>query len=99
MATTAPLRDAVLGRLGACPSRLVLDLSGLTFIDCSGLRALLELQHACGAAQSVLVLGSESEPVRTILRICDLTEQFPRTVPTDSTLIATLDATGQPERT
>ena len=87
VSTTTLLREAVLARLAPPPSRVVLDLSGLTFIDASGIGALLELQRACGSAATVLVLGSMSERVRNLLRICDLTDQFPVLPPTDSTLV------------
>jgi anti-sigma B factor antagonist len=95
VATTTALREAVVARLAPPPSRVVLDLSGLTFIDASGVGALLELQRACGAAATVLVLGSVSEPVGNLLRICDLTDQFPVLIPTDPTLVAPARETGK----
>ena len=86
--TTSPLREAVLATLAPPPARVVLDLSGLTFIDASGIGVLLELQRACGTAATVLVLGSMSERVRNLLRICDLTAQFPVLLPTDQPTVA-----------
>ena len=88
VATTTLLREAVLARLAPPPSRVVLDLSGLTFIDASGIGALLELQRVCGTAATVLVLGSVSERVRSLLVICDLTAQFPLLLPRDPTPVA-----------
>ena len=88
VATTPLLQEAVLARLAPPPARVVLDLSGLTFIDASGIGTLLELQRACGIAATVLVLGSVSERVRNLLRICDLTAQFPLLLPKESTLVA-----------
>jgi anti-anti-sigma factor len=77
LATTAVLHDAVLATLVAHPPRVVLDLSRVTFIDCSGLTELLALQRSCGTTGSALVLGTVSPTVRDLLVLCELAEQFP----------------------
>ena len=43
---TAPELEAVLSRLDS-PHALTLDLSGVTFMDCCGLRSVLSLGKAC----------------------------------------------------
>jgi anti-sigma B factor antagonist len=43
---TAPELEAVLNRLDS-PNAITLDLSGLTFMDCCGLRSILSLGKTC----------------------------------------------------
>lgn len=58
----AVLPDAVRG------AHLVLDLSRLEFIDCSGVRALIEILHAIGPDGS-LTIRRPSPPVRRVLAL------------------------------
>ena len=46
-----------------------MDCSGLTFIDCAGLRVLEETQQACAAAGARLCLVA---PSRCVTRLLDL---------------------------
>ena len=55
-------------RLAAPPSVRVIDLSGVTFIDASGLRALVEATSDAGANRRRL--RSPSPPV---VRLCEIT--------------------------
>ena len=54
---------------------MVLDLSGLTFIDSSGVRALVDLAGAPGCIH--LVLAHPDPPVEKVLRLIGL-EAHPR---------------------
>lgn len=54
------------------PARLLLDLSGVTFLDHAGLDALLHLQDRWGAAAGTLELLAPSSSVVRLLHEADL---------------------------
>jgi anti-sigma B factor antagonist len=58
--------------LGAEPPIEVVDVSGVTFIDSSGLRVLVEAHQARAAAGSRLLLRSPSAAVQRLLEISGL---------------------------
>jgi anti-anti-sigma factor len=66
---TAP---ALSEHLGAEPPVEVVDVAGITFIDSSGLRVLVEAHHARTAAGSRLVLRAPSAAVQRLLEISGL---------------------------
>lgn len=54
---SGPLLEQHLRRPGSpSPERLVIDLSGLEFLDCSGLHALLRVRERCQASGEMLSL-------------------------------------------
>lgn len=59
-------------RLAADPPVEVVDVAGVTFIDSSGLRAIVEAHQARHAAGSQLVLRSPSAAVQRLLEISGL---------------------------
>lgn len=59
-------------RLAADPPVEVLDVAGVTFIDSSGLRVLVEVHQARAARGSRLVLRAPSAPVQRLLEISGL---------------------------
>ena len=67
--------SAVATRTGV--ERLVLDLAELTFIDSSGLRALLEAGAAMSEQGRSMALRRPSEAAQRLLRITDLHDVFP----------------------
>ena len=66
---TAP---ALAQRLSAEPKILVLDLAGVSFIDSSGLRILIEAHQSRIDAASSLTLRSPSAAVQRLLEISGL---------------------------
>ena len=69
-----PLVEAAAGVLRAAPGcTLLVDLSGLTFIDSSGIRALMRMHQAHGAR---VRLGDVSEPVMRLLDITGLGDRL-----------------------
>jgi anti-sigma B factor antagonist len=64
------LRAALMGSLASGPNRVVADLSDVTFMDSSGLAALIEVNRAFAAASAHLRLVL-SEP--RVLRVFELT--------------------------
>jgi anti-sigma B factor antagonist len=63
------LREQLLGVLGTQGSRLVADLSGVTFCDASGLSALAAAGRRARLLGGVLCVAAPSVPVTTVLRL------------------------------
>jgi anti-sigma B factor antagonist len=57
-------------------TELVLDLSGLTFIDAGGLRALTELRSRVEQRNAVLVLDHVPPQMRRLMRIIGPSRRF-----------------------
>jgi anti-anti-sigma factor len=68
-----PLLDA----LGIDPCLVVLDLHGVTFMDCSGVRALLEARRRAVAAGGSLHLAAPSRHVLSLLTLTHLGRALP----------------------
>jgi anti-sigma B factor antagonist len=75
---TAPeLSDAALNALNeAGCHRLALDLSGLRFIDSSGINALIEIRDATRNAHAVLQITGVSPRVAEVLRLTAVDHLF-----------------------
>lgn len=58
---------------------LIVDLAAVTFMDSSGLSALVRLRRAAEASRTPLLLREVPERVGVLLRLSGLTEQFPTT--------------------
>lgn len=56
---------------------IVLDLSGLTFVDSTGLRFLLGASDGCGGEGGRLRILEGSEPLERLLDIVGLRERLP----------------------
>lgn len=63
------LREQLLGVLGTHDSRLVADLSEVTYCDASGLSALAAADRRAGLLGGVLCLAAPSVPVTTVLQL------------------------------
>lgn len=65
---------------GALPADLdrpvVIDLSGVTFMDSSGLRALLDLRNTCRTHDQQLTLARPSDAVLRVIELVDLAGDF-----------------------
>jgi anti-anti-sigma factor len=72
MATVPELRAAV--EDAAAAPRVVVDLSGLTFCDSTGLALLLETRKAAAAAGREVVVRNPSEPFRRVAELVRLDE-------------------------
>jgi anti-sigma B factor antagonist len=71
---TAPQLDELQGVHGP----LLLDLHGVTFLDSSGIRALLQLRQRCPDQDCTFLICACSFPVERVLRIAGLYEIFTR---------------------
>jgi anti-anti-sigma factor len=73
-ASTSPmLHDACLD-LASISDRLVLDLSGVTFIDSAALHVLIQLHEREGT--NTVVVRNPSSQVRRLLQITELASRF-----------------------
>ncbi len=77
LATASRLRQALLGAAGDGPADLVVDLSGVTFVDATGLGALLRAAEAVRVAGGELRLASPSRMLRVMLRLLELEAVLP----------------------
>lgn len=75
---TSPQLDEAFGEIAAHGGvrRVVLDVSGVQFIDSSGLRVLLAADDSLANAGIRLAIRAPSESVRRLLEITDLLEHF-----------------------
>jgi len=70
------LADALATRPDTNDAAVELDLAGVTFIDSSGLRALLQLADSVEAEGGCTVIRNPSEPVLKLLTITQLESRF-----------------------
>lgn len=72
--TIEVFRQAVTEALAARPAGLVIDLARITFIDSSGLSALVGARHACDRVGCSVSLSGISPALRRTLHTTGLTE-------------------------
>jgi anti-anti-sigma factor len=70
------LRDQLLGVLGPHASRMITDLSGVTFCDASGLAVLVSVDRRARLLDGVLRLAAPAPSVATVLRLTGLDLHF-----------------------
>ena len=56
------------------PEAVVVDMTGVGFMDSSGLRALLDCERSCREAGRAFALARPTEAVRRVLELVDLLE-------------------------
>jgi anti-anti-sigma factor len=76
IASAPLLREQLLGLLRPGASRLVVDLSGVTFCDASGLAVLVGASRRAGLLGGVLRLAAPAPLMSTILRLAGLDSRF-----------------------
>ena len=81
IATVELLERALLEVERADGAIIVLDLSGLSFIDSTGLRLLLDVNERCGGAADRLRVIAGSPAVERLLDIVGLRERLPLIAP------------------
>jgi anti-anti-sigma factor len=60
----------------SAPKELVLDLEGVSFIDSSGVRVLIEAQRSQRDRDASLILENVPESARLVLEVSGLTQEF-----------------------
>ena len=68
---TAPQLAAALGRLATVTDQAILDFSGVSFMDSSGLKVLMAATHHPDSPMDVRIRNASPDIVRS-LRICGL---------------------------
>lgn len=71
IAAVTQLRAAVHESLGRGADRVVLDVSGVTFLDSAGLWELIFCRHLVDGARRTLTVTGRSAAVERLLRILD----------------------------
>lgn len=69
LSTVASLVEALDLAIADHPELLLIDLLNLSFLDTTGLRALIDAQEACCAVDCRLVLMGGSSPVERLMQI------------------------------
>ncbi len=93
--TSAQLKERIRSVITEERKRLVVDLGNVTFIDSSGLGALISALKVLRANGGDLKLANVSEPVRSILEITRLLRVF-ETYPTAESALESWRETGAP---
>jgi anti-anti-sigma factor len=76
MDTGPRLQEEIERAYAAAPARLVLDLSGVTFFDSTGLQIVLDTEVRCrDAGRELLVLPGRGE-ARRVLELADVTDRL-----------------------
>lgn len=81
IATVDQLQQALVAVEGTDAELIVLDLSGLSFIDSTGLRLVLDLNERCGGEADRLRVVAGSPAVERLLDIVGLRDQLPLITP------------------
>jgi anti-anti-sigma factor len=90
----AELRLALSERLPSASSALVLDLSGVSYLDSSGIHLLFDLGRRLAARrQSLRLVVPDGAPMRRVLELCAIDT----VAPMDRELQASLDALAEDE--
>jgi anti-anti-sigma factor len=79
LAAQEAARRAVRHALSRQPARVVLDLSGLTFIDSSGIHVVIELVKRSARLKIELAIIPGPAAVQRIFDVCALTARLPFT--------------------
>ena len=77
IATTSGLRDRIAAVLDDKAMPLIIDLSGVSFCDASGLRVLVALRRRADACGHAVALAGPRPNVRRLLRITGFDQAFP----------------------
>lgn len=76
IACVPALREQLLGLLGPHANRIIVELSGVTFCDASGLAVLIGARRRAWLLGGVLRLAAPAPPVAAVLRLTGLDAHF-----------------------
>ena len=75
--TASQLNDHALDAVREVSPHVVLDLSGVTFMDSTGLKVMLSIQRRATLAGGSFAVACPGRPVRKILALTGLDQTFP----------------------
>jgi anti-anti-sigma factor len=75
--TASPLEDVLLRTMHERGPRLLLDLSGVSFMDCAGLRAIMTTRRRAELRGGSVRLIAVSAAVRRIVDLAGARDSFP----------------------
>ena len=81
-ASTADALGVAMRRALATTTELRIDLSGVSFMDSSGLNTLVTARHDCEARQARLVVIDDNPNIRHLFELAGLNGLFEREPPT-----------------
>ena len=74
--TSPKMREALFAGLAEPPARVVVDLSGVSYMDSSGIATLVEALRAARKISGRLVLAGLTDRVREVLELARLETEF-----------------------
>lgn len=77
VSVAGPLQDLLLGVMRTHSPSLLLDLSGVSFMDCAGIRALVQTRRRAESRNGSMRLVAASAAVRRIIDLVGLRDTFP----------------------
>ena len=96
LATADEFRRKALESMDQFGPRLTLDLSGVTFMDVTGLSVLIYVRREAEARGGHITLGGTPQAVSYVLRLCGLESAF---LSSGSAAEDIASTTGSPDRT
>jgi anti-sigma B factor antagonist len=97
--TTPQLRDSLVGLLDEGRHRLVLDLSGVDFIDSIGLGVIVGMVHRLRPHDGSLAMAAPSPQARNVLQITQLVRVVAVCDTTEAALSAVRDGSASVSKT
>jgi anti-sigma B factor antagonist len=77
LAIAAPLREALTSAIGETRQRVIIDLAGVTFIDSTGLHAILDAYVLCRELARTLTIRPGPPNVQRIFELTRVLDQLP----------------------
>lgn len=77
LATVERVRAAVASETVAHADAVVVDLTGVTFMDSTGLSALMRFEHDLGVRRRRLAIACPEGPARLLLDVTGVADQLP----------------------
>lgn len=74
--TSPKMREALFEGIADPPARIIVDLSGVSYMDSSGIATLVEALRATRKAAGRLVLAGLTDRVREVLELARLETEF-----------------------
>ena len=74
--TSIDLREKLIGLISSLPANMIVDMSGVEYIDSSGVATLVEILQALGKKNGKLIIAGLKERVKDVFDLAHLNEVF-----------------------